>query len=426
MDDHRDPIEEPEERGPDNGDGAGKEFWRSLLPAIRNSRIFHPEEWPLRKMVRRAVLLTVAVLILGVLSQSVAYVRENQVGVIVQNITGKMDLRDRPGFHLVIPYLSRFYVLDKTIHRVDLTWAGQGAGGTSGQDVKLKTADGSDVSLDVSISYKLIPDRAVEVLRRSGRDMALVPSRVESFARHVCFSEFGQLTTEEMYDSVQRNEKAQGALQEINRTLETHGIEVIAMIPGEFRFYEEYEQVIKEKKLADQQVEEQRSQARKLLEEQARQLVEAEKEGEKKIVAAKGNNTNQLIQAGAEAKRTQREADGYSAARLLEADAALYQASREAEGRRATLLSEAAGLREQRQAMSGVGGLTMVGLEYARRLENVRFSGTPITREPSVQQFSVQAGEGAPLTSPASTMMTPGLMSRAAQSQFGPVQGERQ
>lgn len=372
-----------------------KPWWRRLYELVKATGILHPDEWPVRRLLATTLALGGLVTLLAIMRHGVAHVRENQVGVMVNNWSGDLQLKKRVGYHFFVPYLARFYLLDKTIQRLDLAW-GHGSGG-AGRDVKVKTSDGSNVSLDVTLTYKLIPEKAVTVLRRSGQGMRFSDLWVDSFARHACFSAFGQLSTEEMYNSVKRSEKARAALDSLNRQLREQGIEIIALIPGEFRFYKEYEEVIQDKKLADQQVEERQAQARALLQNRERQLIEASKQGEAKIASFEGECANRMIQASAECEKMRREAEGYYRSTLLSADAALYSASNEATGKQATLYAEAEGLEALRQAMAGDGGLGMVGLEYARRLDSVRFEGTPITREPSIRQFSVQPDEAAAL-----------------------------
>jgi hypothetical protein len=387
--------------GPDAGSGgepSRERWWRRGLALLAATDIFHPDEWPVRRLARRAMWMVVVLFLVAVLSQGFGRVRENEVGVMVHNLTGRLVLKERAGYYLYLPYLSRFYVLDKTIQRLDLTWGQRG--GTAGRDIKLKTADGSAVSLDVSISFKLIPELATDVLRQSGPGDRFAELWVEPFARHVCFAAFGRLTTEEMYDAVERSGQAEVALRELNRLLRPNGVEVIALVPGEFRFYREYEQVIADKKLADQKVEEQQSQARALLEDQARRLVEARNDGEARLAAVRGESTNRVIEATADAGRVRRLADSYSVSRRLEAEGALEMALSEAEGRRALLLAEAAGLAERRRALVGEGGRLLVGMEYARRLETIRMVGSPITREGTVQQFTLQPGEGPVQTAP--------------------------
>jgi regulator of protease activity HflC (stomatin/prohibitin superfamily) len=392
-------------------EGGGKkgvgQVWRRVLSLLAATDIFHPDEWPVRRLLRRALTLAGVMFLLAVLSQGLARVGENQVGVMVHNVTGRLALKERAGYYIFVPYFSRFYVLDKTIQRLDLTWSQRGS--AAGRDIKLKTADGSNVSLDVSISFKLIPEEATGVLRRSGTGARFAELWVEPFARHVAFAAFGRLTTEEMYDAGQRSAEAEAALRDLNTLLRPNGIEVIALVPGEFRFYREYEQVIAEKKLADQKVEEQQSQARALLEDQARRLVEAQNQGQVRLAVVRGETTNRVIEATAAALKTRREADSYFASRHLEAEGTFQVAMNRAEGQRALMLAEAAGLAERRQAMTGEGGRLLVGMEYAKRLESIRMIGSPITREGSVQQFTLQPGERPGFVAPQPAVEAPAM-----------------
>jgi len=393
KDSHPGGFDSPPRRPEQENQPSRPPWWRRLFDLLQTTGIFHPDEWPVRRLLAIALVLAALVTAMAVMRHGIAHVRENQVGVMVNNWRGTLQLKDRVGYHIFLPYLARFYMLDKTIQRLDMVW-GQ-APASAGGDVKIKTSDGSNVSLDVTLTYKLIPEKAVTVLRRSGPAQRFGELWVESFARYACLSAFGRLSTEEMYDAVKRDEQAQAALRALNGMLQSHGIEVIALIPGEFRFYREYEQVIQEKKLADQQVEERQAEARALLQDQERQLIETRKRAEAQLASVEGECANRIIQANAEADKKRREAEGYYRGTLLMADAALYSASNEALGKRATLYAEAEGLEALRQAMSGEGGLSMVSLEYAKRLGAVRFSGTPISREPSVRQFSVQPDEAA-------------------------------
>lgn len=376
-----------------------KRLWLQIRAAVKGSRVFHPDEWPVRKMLRRSLVLGLLIFGVGVLRHSVIRVRENQVGVMVDNLRGNMVLKERVGYHLFIPYLTDFYVLDRTLQRLDLAWAGSGGGG---RDIKLKTADGSNVSLDVSVTFKLDPKEAVNILRRSGRDRRFAETWMEPFVRQACLSSFGQLTTEEMYDAARRNEATQEALEMLNEALGVHGLEVVVLLPGEFRFYREYERVIQEKKLADQEVEEQQAQARALKEDQHRQLVEARKRAEARLEEFAGECAGRLIQAQSEAEKMRREADVKYATAVLAADAGLYRDEQEATGRKALLFAEADAVESRRMAMAGLGGMSMVGMEYAKRLARVRFSGTPITREPSVRQFAMETTDNTEPVSPQS------------------------
>ena len=388
------PAPEPPPAAADETAPATVSRWRQALDIFYATGIFRPDEWPLRTLVLTALMAALLLFVLALARHGIAHVRENEVGVLADNLHDELVLKDRVGYHFFLPYLANFYVLDKTIQKRSLTWD-QGAGAMTGRDVKLKTADGNTVSLDVTVNFKLIPEKAVEILRGSGPDMNFADLWVEPFTRHACFASFGRLATEQLYNATNRNEMAQAAMKDMNAKLMPHGIEIIAVIPGDFRFYHEYEQVIQEKKLADQQVEEQQAQARAAMEDRERQLVEAQKRVETRLAAFEGESTNRLLQALAETDKVKREAEGQSRVAKIAADSALYTATQQATGRKATLVSEAEGMEEMRKAMAGDGGMGMVALEYARHLNSTHFSGTAVTRQPNVQQFSVQPAEAA-------------------------------
>lgn len=365
--------------------------WRDAFFWIQSIFIFHPKRWFSKRVLVNLSIVLLLLFLAAMQRNGISHVKENQVGVMLNNLSGKLELKDRVGYHLYFPYLYSFYVLDKTIQKLDLSWA-QGVAGIR-RDIKFKTADGSDLSMDITVNYKLIPEMAVEVLQKSGLGTKFSETWMEPFARHVCLASFGELTSEEMYDASQRNAKAQLALDRLSKLLHPQGIDIIAVIPGEFRFYKEYEEVIQQKKLADQKVEEQQAQARAAKQNQETQFVEERKKSESKLAASEGECTNKLIQSTAEGNKKKREGDQYYETTMLASDALLYSASAESEGLRARMLAEADGMEKLRQAMTGKGGIGLVGLEYAKRLQNIRFTGTAVTRDSHIQQYSLQPGQ---------------------------------
>lgn len=367
-------------------------FRQTLWRVLKALRLFDPAAWQLQRLVRWVLAMALIVLAMGVGRHGVVRVHEHQVGVQVNKLRGTLTLKPRVGYHVFVPYFVRMYVFDKTIQRIELTWAQRAA---APRDVKLKAADGSQVSLDVTVEFKLLADRAVRVLQRSGPGQRFAELWLEPLIRHHALIAFGNLTMEELYDAAKRAEKADFLQRVMNEQLETEGVEVIAVIPGEFRFYAEYEKVIQEKKLADQQVEEQQAQARAAQEDQERRLVEKRNEIEAQRAAFEAEMDARLAQARAEAEKRRRETDGQYRRTRLQAEARLYAMQKQAEAALEKGQAEAEGLVLKREAMRGEGGRNRVALEYARQLQKTRITGTPITREPSVRQFAVESAEAA-------------------------------
>lgn len=368
---------------------AESSVYKNFMEALTGSGILHPDEWPIRRMLGAAMLLLAGLVLVAVLRQGVARVHGGEVGVQVNNLTGELSLRERAGIHVFVPYLSSFYVFDRTIQKLELTWERRSAHRTG--DVKLRTSDGNDVSLDVVVNYHLIPERAVEILRMSGASPQVADAWMEPFVRDSCFSAFGALATEDMYDAGKRAERSRVIVDDLNRRLNPFGYRVIAVIPGEFRFYREYEEVIQAKKLADQEVEEQQAQARASLEDQERQVVVAERAVDTRLTSARGEAQNQIIRAQTDMARQRSEADGAHAAALLNADGEFVTLSKQAEGLLATGKSDARGMERMRLAMEGPGGVTMVGLEYAKRLGETRMTASPMVVESLQRQLRLES-----------------------------------
>ena len=279
-----------------------------------------------------------------------------------------------------------YYRLDRRVQSASMTEQG-GGGFDSGDAVKIKTADGSNVSIDVQVTYRLIPERAAEVVKSSGTGIAFGQLWVRSAVRAMAAREFGKLTTEQIYDATLRNERAQAALVALNDELAGRGIEIVGVVPQDFRFYKDYEEIIKKKKLADQEVEEQQAQARLASEEQNKKVGEAKHAAEAKVKTAEG-----------EAERVRTEADGYVQRVKLEAEAALATAEKRAEGTLAIGMSEAQGMAEAARAVNGPGGVNLVAVEYAKQLGKIAFTGVPVMQEGHQNQLRLTNIGGAACT----------------------------
>ncbi len=315
-------------------------------------------------------------------------VREGEVAVFVNNLTGSIVVSERVGYHVFVPWMTSLYRLDRRVQSLHM--AERPAGGSvGGNAIKLKTSDGSNVSLDTQVTYRLIPERAGAVLRHAGPGYAFGELWVRSAVRAMAAREFGKLTTEQIYDAPLRNERAKAMIEELNRELAEHGIEIVAVVPEELRFYKEYEEVIKNKKLADQEVEEQQAKARLATEEQKKKVAEAEFSAEAKKATARGD-----------ADRIKAEADGYAERIRLEAEGALATAENRAQGQEATGLAEAEGLRQAASAVAGHGGVNLVALEYAKQLAKISFTGVPVMQDGRMGQYRIHS---VPQTSSAGT-----------------------
>jgi len=210
-------------------------------------------------------------------------------------------------------------------------------------NLDLKTNDGQDIDVDLTIIYALKTNDVPRLHQEIGHnyeDQILLP-QIRSEARIVV----GSFSAEEIY---------QGKVRDvIQKQVKEKLLEVLARYPAidiqdallrHFAFSREFENKIEEKKIAAQQVEINKNRA--AAQEQEALRVEAEARGNKlKIV---------------------QEATGRAESAKIEADASRYSKEQEAAGNLAIYQADAEGKRLQAAALGG--GQNVVALEFAKNI----------------------------------------------------------
>jgi len=310
-----------------------------------------------------------------------------QVGILLDRISGKISVIEQSGVRIYNGLLSDFYMLDKTLQTLSM------GGGSEEDALKVKTIDGSDVHVDLKIQYRLDPGMADVVITTSGPGDAFKEKWARDYCRSTCRNHLGALTTEQFYDAAQRETKILSAKKEINESLNRFGISIDSIvIPQRPQFYKEYEEMIKNKKLADQEVLEEQSKALAAEQRQKTLIVTATNEKNVAIEGFSGTMEQLLIQAEAEVEKVMKAADAYFDTITIGAEAAFYQNQKEAEGILARKQSEAEGIEALKKALEGEGGRNMVKLEYAKKLREITITGKPFTIEGRTERFEHTSG----------------------------------
>ncbi|MBI2945865.1 MAG: hypothetical protein HYY25_16840 [Candidatus Wallbacteria bacterium] len=346
------------------------------------------------------VLSTLFLVCVGVAAMAMGTIRADEVGILINNLTGKVERLD-PGTVFYNSIVSDLYVIDRRQQTVEMKrLQGRREEAEDPEDergaVKIKTIDGSDVSADIIVNYSIDPEQAIAVVRQSGPGDNYQRKWVRDYARSICRNVLGELTTEDFYDSQRRDEKARQAQLELNRVLAAWSIRVTAVQVQDFSFYHEYEEKIREKKLADQEVEEQKSQAKAATERQKRVKMEVDSKVNVEIAQFKGEMEKRRVEAEALAGKSRTEADAYAYTTRIGADARFYQAEKRATGILTTRKAEADGVRQLTRALEG--GRNLVLLEYVRKLGSMRLTGQPVffdTRMERLQHFGSGAARAA-------------------------------
>ena len=254
-------------------------------------------------------------------------------------------------------FLVDWHTFDTRLQNIEMT-EDPTRGDRQGRDELLfKTIDGNDIGLDVVFEYRIIPEKAPYILQKVARnDEELKEVIVRTITRSKPRDIFGELDTEEFYTAEKRTEKAEEVKVALNEILLDYGVIVERVSTNDYKFNDEYQMAIEEKKVADLEAEQLRS-----------ETLAKEKEFLTEVELAIAEIVKIKEKADGEYERAVIEADAYFDQQLLFADAI------RAEGR-----AEAEGILRMNEALAGSGGEAMVKLEIADALKGKRIIMLPM------------------------------------------------
>jgi len=278
------------------------------------------------------------------------YVGPNEFGIkVVQvGLLGKRGVHEevyQTGYHFVLrPFgIERMYTFPKDIQVLDLT----GTREESSQEAKvtkpahIQTSDGFFVDVDVSILYHV--KDPYTVFTRLGPGRLFESNGIVPKAEPVLKQTLGELTTEEFYQSPLRAAKAAKARELLETDLAQSGLEVKQVLVRYFRYTDEIQKNIEEKKLKDQLVFKNQAEGR---------------------AAYEGAQLSKMVQEG-QATVGVKIQEGRAYVTKKEADRDLYVRTKHAEADLLVKLADAKKTQLRNDALQGAGSDRMVGLKLA-------------------------------------------------------------
>ncbi|HHT9160214.1 MAG TPA: SPFH domain-containing protein [Candidatus Brocadiaceae bacterium] len=359
---------------------------KNFKPKIMHFHIYR------KALVVAIVIATIAGGIYGGKELSWKQIAADEVAVIVNNLTGGIKLVNRAGAVLYYPFIQDIYILDKREQVLKMTSAEIDEKHPQGNPLIVKSIDGGDVVLDLQIQFRLNPDFAVHVVQNTGVGEIFKQKWIYDYARTICYYCYGELTLGEFPVSSLRDIKAQKAREEINKMLDPHGFFITSINLSDYRYYREYAEKIQERRLADKEVEEQKTRASAARENQRKVVMEETKKLEVEVARFRGDCDKRIMDARGSAEAKKQDAEAYLIRARYDADAEFERLAKEAEAVLATVKTEAEGIKLLRNALEGEGGRNLVRLEYAKRLKQAIIRSTPIIRQgvetpQSIQRF---------------------------------------
>jgi regulator of protease activity HflC (stomatin/prohibitin superfamily) len=290
------------------------------------------------------------------------YVRPNEYGIKVVRVPvfGARGVHKEvydTGFHFVLkPFdCEGMYLFPKDLQVLDLTGAREEASreATISKPAHIQTSDGFYVDVDASILYKIVDPYLVFTHLGAGRSFetsGLMPK-----AEPVLKQTLGELTTEEFYNSPVRSAKAELARELLNRELADYGLQIDQVLVRYFRYTEEIQKNIEEKKLKDQLVFKNQAEAR---------------------AATEGAKLKKMIQEG-QATMDIKLQEGRAYITTKDAERDLYVRKQRAEADLLVKLADAKKTQLRNEALQGAGSDRMVGLKMAEIYKGIELLVLP-------------------------------------------------
>jgi len=315
-----------------------------------------------------AVLLPLLPLIILAIfiSSCLVYVRPSEYGIKQVNIGFKSGIQHKvyyTGLHFVMPLgIEIMHRFPRETQVFELTNYAETASRDARREkaAHIQTSDGFFVVVDVSILYHIIDPYQVITTIGPGKlyeDNGIIP-KVEPKLKEA----LGEMTTEEFYNSPLRAQKSILAKELMNKELVSKGIQVDHVLVRYFKYSDEIQRNIEEKKLKDQLVFTNQSKARASGEEALVKKVRQEGEANIKVNLEEGK--------------------AYVMKRNAERD--LYVRTKKAEADLMVNLAEAKKTELTNQAYQNKGSDKLVGLKMAEV-----FKGLQVIILPSSGQYGI-------------------------------------
>lgn len=307
-------------------------------------------------------------------------VAADQVAVLVNNLTGNVRSVTRAGAVLYYPFIQDIYILDRPEQVLQMTAANISKKDPRGNPVVLRSIDGGEVALDVTIQYRIIPEMANKVTLLSGKDLSFKTKWILDYGRTICRYCYGEMSINQFPNSSKRDEQSQKAVTELNEMLNMYGVMVTSVNVLDYRYYREYAEKILERRLADKEIQEQQAMTSASKRNKEKVVIEETKKMEVEIARFTGQLDKSILEAEGKAARMRNDADTYLIKTKIEADAEFERLANQAKALFAQKKADANGIYELKKALEGPGGRNLVKMEYAKRLKDATISGTPILK----------------------------------------------
>ena len=320
---------------------------------------------------------------------AVRRIADDQVAVILDNVSGERRVVTTPGYVFVLPWLQDVYCLDKSPNAFVMQGNEQD-GVNHVPRLLARSKDGSSYTFrDLALQYALVPEAAGAVLDDSGPGDGFKTALVRAFARSVLRDEIGRFGVEEIVRPDAMQAATRQSLERLNAGLKAHGIEILEIATPKPTFDEAYENRISRRKVFNQDAERLKGDLERLAQEKAQRETRVQNEKDVELRALEGNLARDVMAAEKDAMREKGDAD----IEYLEKTRAAAALKVEREAQAAVLVASyraaAQDLEEETRALERWGEIA-VRAALVKKLAGVEFDLIPYSRDPSPKRLEYE------------------------------------
>lgn len=287
-----------------------------------------------------------------------------QVGVLTTEFGPGKGLVEKdygPGFWLDLGPLHSWETFDTTVQTLSML-----ATDPTGA-LKVKSADGQTVTLDVTVKYRIQPEKCWLLRKELGVGDSY-KNKVRNEAVDALLPIFGTMFTDDFYNPEKRAEKSAEAERFLASRLERYYVELISILVRDVTFTPIYEQQIKAKALKGQEREVNEAQREAAKYRGDTQKIVAETAAKVTVIEQNLEKTRRELTAENEKLIAKIRADADKFVKETRADADLYKAQKTADATRLLENAKAEAQRLRQMALQGSGAKNLVALEAAEHL----------------------------------------------------------
>lgn len=254
--------------------------------------------------VRGGILLAAVGLIAGIvftiISQGVVFVEPTQVAVVINTLTGAVEEPRRGGTHIVFPGVQSVATYYPITQQEYTMAAATNEGVIQGDDaVDARTSDGQQVTLDVTVLFRVIPDQANELYTAWNQNY--VNGFIRTTTRSIVREVVSNYSAEDIYGEA-RTQLADDIRDVLFESFQAQHLELTDLLVRDINFSESFTQSIEDKVVAEQQALQAEIRVRQEQQEAERVRTRAAGARDAAIAEAEGEAQAIVLRAQAEAE----------------------------------------------------------------------------------------------------------------------------